>query len=230
MVEARWRRHRVGLDRLRREDAPAVHRRRTTVAPGTRNTAARKAATTCISPRSSLPQSGPRAHTSGTTRRHRATPGLHRHPAHHDRGPRDRRKRTPRRHAAPKNGFFYILDAATGELISRQPVREADVDEGCRHEDGPADRSAGVPLLRDGQTLQHASGAGRCARLATDGLQPETGYVYIPSNGHVVGDVRSARRLHTHPRASPFRTGGAAVTQQYYAEAIPTRRAASSAG
>ena len=43
-------------------------------------------------------------------------------PAHDARGPHDRRPRRARCiMQAPKNGFFYVLDRATGELISARP-------------------------------------------------------------------------------------------------------------
>ena len=41
---------------------------------------------------------------------------------------------------APKNGFFYVLDRATGEFISAQELRERHLDERARSEDGPAAR------------------------------------------------------------------------------------------
>jgi quinohemoprotein ethanol dehydrogenase len=64
---------------------------------------------------------------------------------------------------APKNGFFYVLDAATGEFISGEPFvpvqRQAD-----RSRGRALWRRAGNPIAR----------AARCPQLAPDGLQPGT--------------------------------------------------------
>ena len=41
---------------------------------------------------------------------------------------------------APKNGFFYVLDRVTGEFISREELRQRDLDDRARSEDRPAAR------------------------------------------------------------------------------------------
>ena len=53
-----------------------------------------------------------------TTKARPATPGIHRHPAHDSRHLNIGGKPRKVLMQAPKNGFFYVLDRATGELLS----------------------------------------------------------------------------------------------------------------
>ena len=52
---------------------------------------------------------------------------------------------------APKNGFFYVLDRATGEFISGAPYAFVNWAKGLDPEDRPADRKPGSALRQDRQ-------------------------------------------------------------------------------
>ena len=73
---------------------------------------------------------------------------------------------------APKNGFFYVLDRETGQLISAQPFVPVNWATRRRPGDGPADRESRGALRRDGQAVRFAARPGRRAQLAADELQP----------------------------------------------------------
>ncbi len=80
---------------------------------------------------------------------------------------------------APKNGFFYILDAATGQLISADAFAEMNwatgVDENGRPIEVPAARS----LDEDYAVLPGPTGAHNWHPMS---YSPDTGLVYIPTN------------------------------------------------
>jgi quinohemoprotein ethanol dehydrogenase len=83
---------------------------------------------------------------------------------------------------APKNGFFYVLDRATGELISAEPfvpvnwARHVDLETGrpvelpeARYEDAPFVMTPGVLGGHNWHPMSY---------------NPETGLVYIPAQVH----------------------------------------------
>jgi len=154
----------------RSTSAPATARR------GRATSARRAAATTSFSRRSSrwIPTPGG---SGGTTRPRPPRTGLHRHAAHHaGRAARGRKTRKVLMQA-PKNGFFYVLDRVTGELISADKFRAGHVGQSRRHEDRTPGRDRDRELQpRD---APDRPGTARCAQLATDGLQSTTGLVYI---------------------------------------------------
>jgi PQQ-dependent dehydrogenase (methanol/ethanol family) len=84
---------------------------------------------------------------------------------------------------APKNGFFYVLDRATGELISAEPFTEiswathVDLETG-RPAENPAARfyETGEPFI----SRQNPNGAHTWHSMA---FNPETGLVYFPIHG-----------------------------------------------
>ncbi|MGB1438663.1 MAG: PQQ-dependent dehydrogenase, methanol/ethanol family [Luminiphilus sp.] len=80
---------------------------------------------------------------------------------------------------APKNGFFYILDAADGELISATPFAEMSwatgIDENGRPIEVPEARS----LEEDFVMLPGPTGAHNWHPMS---YNPDTGLVYIPTN------------------------------------------------
>ena len=134
--------------------------------------AARAAATTCSSPRSS--RCGPTpASTSGTTRRrpgetwdYTATQQIILADLTIDGKPRKVLMQ------APKNGFFYVLDRETGELISAKPYAPVNWASGIDLKTG---RPIENPEARydDRQAVPQHAGCRRGAQLAADGLQPE---------------------------------------------------------
>lgn len=82
---------------------------------------------------------------------------------------------------APKNGFFYVLDAATGELISANPYAQQNWTTGVDMKTG---RPIEVPAARYDKTgkpwnmLPGPAGAHAWQPMA---YSPDTGLVYIPA-------------------------------------------------
>ena len=62
---------------------------------------------------------------------------------------------------APKNGFFYVLDRATGEFISAQPYTQINWATGLDPHTGRPDRESAGALRRDRQALDCHAGAVR---------------------------------------------------------------------
>lgn len=79
---------------------------------------------------------------------------------------------------APKNGFFYVIDRASGKLISAEPYAKVTWATGI-------DRSTGKPIetpearLPGGRTLIWPGGTGAHNWMAMS-FSPKTGLVYIP--------------------------------------------------
>jgi len=83
---------------------------------------------------------------------------------------------------APKNGFFYVLDAATGEFLSGTPWVEINWADGL-------DPKTGRPAIRPearyeitGQLWVSLPGAGGAHSWHPKSYSPQTGLVYIPAN------------------------------------------------
>ena len=76
---------------------------------------------------------------------------------------------------APKNGFFYVLDRQTGELISAKNYIDRELGERRRPGNRPADRRSRGAVLCDRQAFHRAAGTVRRPQLAADGLQPRHG-------------------------------------------------------
>ena len=72
---------------------------------------------------------------------------------------------------APKNGFFYVIDRETGELLSAEKFAEVELGRARRPEDRPARRGQGPRLPQASQARE--AGAARRAQLAADVVQPE---------------------------------------------------------
>jgi glucose dehydrogenase len=118
VVEVRRRRHGVGFHRLRPRNSDSYISVSAMAAPGTRRCAARAAATTCISLRSSQSRPTP-ASTCGISRPRRARPGTSPRPSPSSlRTWRSAGKPRQVLMQAPKNGFFYVIDRTNGEFIS----------------------------------------------------------------------------------------------------------------
>ena len=84
---------------------------------------------------------------------------------------------------APKNGFFYVLDAATGEVISAQNFTEISW---ATHVDIETGRPVETPEARYNETggsflsLQNPNGAHTWLSMS---YSPQTGLVYMPIHG-----------------------------------------------
>jgi quinohemoprotein ethanol dehydrogenase len=118
---------------------------------------------------------------------------------------------------APKNGFFYILDAATGELLSANPFAKQNWTTGVDMKTG---RPIEVPGARYGDTgkpfnmLPGPAGAHAWQPMA---FSHQTRYVYIPATDHWT--VWTSPETYTPVRGRPNAgTGGPAATERFYAE------------
>lgn len=85
---------------------------------------------------------------------------------------------------ASKNGFFYILDAKTGELLSGEPYTEVNWATGINMEDG---RPFVVPEARynvTGKAYDLMPGPAGGHAWQPMSYSPETGLIYIPATTH----------------------------------------------
>ena len=87
---------------------------------------------------------------------------------------------------APKNGFFYVLDAATGELISADAFAEMTWATGIDEQGRPIEVPEARSLEEDFVVLPGPFGAHNWHPMS---YNPDTGLVYIPTNqvGFVFG-------------------------------------------
>ncbi|MBK7948516.1 MAG: PQQ-dependent dehydrogenase, methanol/ethanol family [Deltaproteobacteria bacterium] len=105
---------------------------------------------------------------------------------------------------APKNGFFYVLDAATGELLSAEPFVEVtwashvDRKTGRPVETGKGDYSKQPATIKPGPIGAHT--------WHPMAYSPKTGLVYIPAQ-HVAGYYAPASQPFTFVNGSPRNTG-----------------------
>ena len=82
---------------------------------------------------------------------------------------------------APKNGLFYVLEAAKGKLLAGKPyMPPLNWASGRGPADRPAGRESGGPLRHDRQAVHRRAIGARRAQLASDVLQPRTGLIYTP--------------------------------------------------
>ncbi|MDY6983727.1 MAG: PQQ-dependent dehydrogenase, methanol/ethanol family, partial [Pseudomonadota bacterium] len=98
---------------------------------------------------------------------------------------------------ASKNGFFYILDAKTGELLSGEPYTDVNWATGINMEDG---RPFVVPEARynvTGKAFDLMPGPAGGHAWQPMSYSPDTGLIYIPSTTHrsLVGSI-DARAEH----------------------------------
>ena len=105
---------------------------------------------------------------------------------------------------APKNGFFYVLDAKTGELISAKNFVEVtwasgvDPKTGRPVETGRGDYSRGPATISPGPIGAHT--------WHSMAFSPKTGLAYIPAQ-HVAGYYAPAPEPFTSVPGSPRNTG-----------------------
>lgn len=104
---------------------------------------------------------------------------------------------------APKNGFFYVLDRETGELLSAEPyvyvnwASHVDLATGKPVETGKGDYSKGPQLV-----FPSSQGGHNWQPMA---FNPETGLVYIPTNE--AGQVYSLVNAPFQVREKGWNTG-----------------------
>jgi quinohemoprotein ethanol dehydrogenase len=89
---------------------------------------------------------------------------------------------------APKNGFFYVLDRRTGELLSADPFAKVNW---ATHIDMQTGRPVEDPRARSGSDdFTVYPGSGGAHNWMSMAYSPDTGLVYIPArdSGHVYVD------------------------------------------
>ena len=79
---------------------------------------------------------------------------------------------------APKNGFFYVLDRATGELISANNYTEVSWASGIDMETGRPIETPGARNFEEGNVTLPGNGGGH--NWPPMSFNPQTGLVYIP--------------------------------------------------
>ncbi|MCK5749027.1 MAG: PQQ-binding-like beta-propeller repeat protein, partial [Oricola sp.] len=83
---------------------------------------------------------------------------------------------------APKNGFFYVLDAATGEFISAEPITDINWATGVDPETGRPVENPDARFDQTGKPFVVVPGPGGAHSWHSMSFNPETGLVYIPVN------------------------------------------------
>lgn len=106
---------------------------------------------------------------------------------------------------APKNGFFYVLDAKTGAFISGKPFAPVNWAKGLDPVTGRPDivpearyEKTGIPFI----SVPGAMGAHSWTPMA---YSPKTGLVYIPANQ--IAQPYAAAAKGWKPQATGFQTG-----------------------
>ena len=82
---------------------------------------------------------------------------------------------------APKNGFFYVLDAATGEFISAKPFAAVNWAEGIDPETGRPIENPAARFDQTGRAFATQPGPGGAHNWQPMAFHPGTGMVYLPS-------------------------------------------------
>ncbi|MEI9889694.1 MAG: PQQ-binding-like beta-propeller repeat protein [Caulobacteraceae bacterium] len=100
---------------------------------------------------------------------------------------------------APKNGFFYVLDRATGKFIHGTNYSVVNLGHGPGRQ-RPADREPRRPLRRHRQALCVDPRPGRRARLAADVVQPQERAGLHPDLGRLLPLPRRSHRRRHRPQ------------------------------
>ncbi len=82
---------------------------------------------------------------------------------------------------APKNGFFYVLDAATGEFISAQPHATLNWALGIDQDTGRPIENPDARFDQTGRAYAVQPGPGGAHNWQPMAYHPDTGMVYLPS-------------------------------------------------
>lgn len=81
---------------------------------------------------------------------------------------------------APKNGFFYVLDRATGKLLSARPYTQVTWATGIDMQTGRPIESASAAYERSDKPALVSPGPGGAHNWQPMSYSPRTGYVYFP--------------------------------------------------
>ncbi len=122
-----------------------------------------------------------------------------------------------RRHVvmqAPKNGFFYILDAASGKLISANPYAKQTWTTGVDMKTGRPQEVSGVRYFQTGKPFNMLPGPAGAHAWQPMAYSPQTGYVYIPATDmwQVFADPDNYTPIKGRPNSG---TGGSAVPRYF---------------
>jgi len=106
---------------------------------------------------------------------------------------------------APKNGFFYVLDRVTGELLSADPYA---VTTWANHVDMKTGRPVETPTARlfDGENVSLPSNAG-AHNWHPMSYHPGTGLVYIPSMHIPIEFLEPTHERDRRPKQGYWNTG-----------------------
>ena len=102
---------------------------------------------------------------------------------------------------APKNGFFYVLDAATGALISADKFAAVNWASRCRPRDGAADRESRRALHVTGQAVALQPSSGGAHNWHPMAFSPQTGLVYLSASDNALVYAPD-RNFNPNPRVS----------------------------
>jgi len=119
----------------------------------------------------------------------------------------------------PKNGFFYVLDRATGELLSAEPVIPVNWATGIDLESGRPIENPQARYRSTGKTWVAMPGPLGAHNWQPMSYSPDTGLVYIPVN---VAGYPFAAEKNWLPKPQSFNTG----TDFVVAAALPEDPAA----
>ncbi|MFT4519673.1 MAG: quinohemoprotein ethanol dehydrogenase [Halioglobus sp.] len=106
---------------------------------------------------------------------------------------------------APKNGFFYVLDRVTGELISAEPFAVTTWATGIDMETGRPMETENARLF-DGKNVTLPSNAG-AHNWPPMSYHPETGLVYIPTMVFPVTFKQPTEEKDSKPRQGKWNVG-----------------------
>ena len=105
---------------------------------------------------------------------------------------------------APKNGFFYVLDRATGELLSAKPIIPINWASGIDMKTGRPIENPDARYRTTGKTWVAMPGPLGAHNWQPMSYSPETGLVYIPVNA---AGYQYAADKNFEPHPNSFNTG-----------------------
>ena len=81
-----------------------------------------------------------------------------------------------------RNGYIYVLDRTTGEVLSAEPFGRDQLDQGRRPQDRAADREPGEGDRHRQGRARHLPDCVRAKDWQPSAFSPRTGLLYIPHN------------------------------------------------